>query len=190
MNLEPILSFARSLLNKAVQEGDTVIDGTAGNGHDTLFLAGLVGDSGHVFSFDIQSKAIQNTETKVKDAGFSSRVTLFQTGHEKADSLIPEERRTRISGAIFNLGYLPGGDKSVVTKPETTMMAIEQLAQLLVKGGIIVLVVYHGHEEGKVERDELLDYVENLDQRHFHVLRYGFINQKNHPPFLIALEKR
>ena len=68
---------------------------------------------------------------------------------------IPFEYHGKITGAIFNLGYLPGGDKTIVTKPETTISAIEQLFTIMAPEGIIVLVIYHGHPEGAVERDML-----------------------------------
>ena len=95
-----------------------------------------------------------------------------------------------VDAAIFNLGYLPKGDKSIVTKPETTIQAIESIFKLLSTEGIIVLVIYHGHEEGQIERDELLKYLENFDQSKAHILKYQFINQVNHAPFICAIEKR
>ena len=45
MKMDRILPFARNLLEKAVKPGDIVVDATLGNGHDTVFLAGLVGES-------------------------------------------------------------------------------------------------------------------------------------------------
>ncbi len=188
--LEGILPFARTLLRNAVQTGDAAVDATAGNGHDTLFLAELVGENGRVYSFDIQQEAIDNTRKRLQQHGLEDRCILIRDGHENIPSHIPQTFRGRIKGAVFNLGYLPGGDKSIVTKPETTIRAVEGLLDILAPGGIIVLVVYHGHPEGKRERDELLPYVSQLDQKLYHVLRYEFINQKNDPPFIIAIEKR
>lgn len=188
--MEGILPFCRTLLSKAVQAGDVVVDATAGNGHDTLFLAKLVGDGGRVYSFDIQQKAIDNTKNRLKEHGLEERCFLICSGHENIPSFIPPIYHGRIKAAVFNLGYLPGGDKSIVTKPETTIHAVEGLLDILAPGGIIVLVVYHGHPEGKRERDMLLQYASRLDQKLFHVLRYEFINQKNDPPFIIAIEKR
>jgi 16S rRNA C1402 N4-methylase RsmH len=185
-----ILPFARQLLVNAVTNGDRVIDGTAGNGHDTLFLAELVGESGHVYSFDIQETAINKTKERLIDHEAYSRVSLFQKGHEEAINVIPEPEHGNIAAAIFNLGYLPGGDKSIVTKPETTVKALTDILSILKKGGIIVLVIYHGHEEGRKEKDQLLEYVSTIDQLKAHVLTYQFLNQKNNPPFIIAVEKR
>lgn len=190
MKLEGILPFARTLLKKAVQSGDSVVDATIGNGHDTLFLAELVGESGHVFGFDIQEDAIEQTKNRLSQQGFTENTSLFHRGHEHILTNIPTSIHGKITGAIFNLGYLPGGDKSVVTTAKTTIMAIEQLLEIMAKEGLIVLVIYHGHLEGAVERDELLPFVQQLDQKKVHVLQYQFINQNNHPPFIIAIEKR
>lgn len=190
MKLDGILPFARSLLKKAVKGGDAVVDATIGNGHDTLFLAQLVEENGHVFGFDIQEEALLNTKKKLADANLLERVTLFHRGHEKVSSSIPTDLHGRITGAIFNLGYLPGGDKAVVTEADTTISALEQLIELLAPEGIIVLVIYHGHPEGRVERDLLIPFVKQLDQKKVHVLQYQFINQQNQPPFIIAIEKR
>lgn len=190
MKVEQILPFARKLLTNTVSSGDIVVDATVGNGMDTLFLAQLVGESGQVFGFDIQEAAINKTKQRLLDNDCTSRVQLFLTGHENVREVLPPSARGQVAGAIFNLGYLPGGDKSIVTTPKTTIAAIEQLCDLLKKEGIIVLVIYHGHEEGAKERDILLPFLENLDQKQYHVIRYGFINQKNNPPFIVAIEKR
>lgn len=190
MNVLGILPFARKLLTNAIGNGDLAIDGTAGNGHDTLFLAKLVGEDGHVFAFDIQETAIENTRQRLNENNVSTRVSLFPVGHEKVSTVIPEDAYGKIAGAIFNLGYLPGGDKTIVTTAKTTITAINAIFTLLKKGGIIVLVIYHGHEEGKQEKEDLLSYVQQIDQSEGHVVCYQFLNQKNDPPFIVAIEKR
>lgn len=190
MKLPRILEFARNILQTAVDEGDVAVDATIGNGHDTLFLAKLVGFTGHVYGFDIQETAITETTLRLEREKQKTHTTLFQTGHEALLEMIPVSDHEKITGAIFNLGYLPKGDKSIVTKPDTTIAAVEQLLTVMPKGGTIVLVVYHGHPEGMDERDALLQFVKDLDQDKVHVLQYGFINQKNNPPFIIAIEKK
>lgn len=190
MKLDGILPFARLLLQKAVKPGDIAVDATLGNGHDTLFLAELVGESGHVYGFDIQKAAVESTTERLSKNEVLNRVSLFHKGHEEIRSSISTKHKGKITGAIFNLGYLPGGDKSIVTTANTTKLAIEQIIELLAPEGIIILVIYHGHQEGAIERDELLNYVEELDQQRVHVLQYKFINQKNNPPFIVAIEKR
>lgn len=190
MNMDGILPFARLLLEKVVTDGSAAIDATVGNGHDTVFLAKLTGSNGHVFGFDIQKQALENTAARLQEHGLSNRVTLFEEGHEHAAEVIPSEWHGRLSGAIFNLGYLPKGDKSIVTKPDTTIEAVTQIFSMLSPGGIIVLVIYHGHTEGAEEKEKLLHFVQSMDQTKAHVLRYEFINQANNPPFIVAIEKR
>ncbi|CAM3767921.1 class I SAM-dependent methyltransferase [Mesobacillus zeae] len=190
MKLERILPFAKILLEKAVSPGDIVIDATVGNGHDTVFLADLVGENGKVFGFDIQEAALESCMEKLVKRGLEKRAALFKTGHQNTKAWIPPEFHGRISGAIFNLGYLPGGDKSIVTIPDTTIAAVEQIFNMLSPQGVIVIVIYHGHPEGSAEKDILLQYAETLPQDKAHVLRYQFINQKNSPPFIVAIEKR
>jgi predicted methyltransferase len=189
MKIDKILPFAKNLLHKAVKPGDIVIDATVGNGHDTVFLAGLVGESGHVFGFDIQEEAIVASKERLTQQSLSARVTLFHSGHEQLSQLIPYNYHGKVSGTIFNLGYLPGSDKTIVTRPETTIAAIQQLLEIMASEGVIVLVIYHGHNGGAEERDGLLAYCRQLDQKTAHVLQYQFINQQNSPAFIIAIEK-
>ncbi|PFN96431.1 16S rRNA (cytosine(1402)-N(4))-methyltransferase [Bacillus sp. AFS076308] len=190
MKMNRILPFAKSLLKKAVKPGDIVVDATLGNGHDTLFLAELVGELGKVYGFDVQQEAINATKKRLTEHHLTDRVSIFHAGHEQVFVKIPVEEHGKITGAIFNLGYLPGGDKNIVTHSETTISAIEQLLEIMAPEGIIVLVIYHGHEQGAVERDDLLHYCQKLDQKTAHVLQYQYINQQNNPPFIIAIEKR
>jgi 16S rRNA C1402 N4-methylase RsmH len=188
MKLERILPFARILLEKTVGPGEIAVDATVGNGHDTVFLANLVGEYGHVYGFDIQSAAIKKTTQHLEEKGFSGRVTLFETGHEHVTECLPAG--SNIAGAIFNLGYLPGGNKEIVTIPSSTISALEQILSMLKVEGILVLVIYHGHPEGAIERDHLMQFVEQIDQMEAYVLRYQFVNQQNNPPFIIDIEKR
>lgn len=185
MKLERVIQYAQTLLSMAVEDGDIAIDATAGNGHDTVFLAELVGPNGYVYAFDVQKEAVDSTLLRVLDHAYEDRVRVLNRGHETIDEFVDKE----IGAAIFNLGYLPGSDHSIVTKPNTTLEAIQKMLKLLKVGGMIVLVVYHGHEGGKEERDEIIRFVSALPQKYVHVLRYEFINQKNDPPFIIALEK-
>ncbi|MCM3410917.1 class I SAM-dependent methyltransferase [Metabacillus sp. YM-086] len=189
MKLKRILPFAKQLLEEAINEGDIVVDATIGNGHDTVFLAQLVGEQGHVYGFDIQKQALLNTVERLKTNDLQERVTLSQQGHHFIQSVIPEEKHGLISGAMFNLGYLPGGDPSIVTNYETTISAIKQLLHVMKPEGMIVIVIYHGHPEGKIERDELMSFVERIDSSVAHVLKYQFINKQNNPPYIVAIEK-
>lgn len=186
--LPRILEYGKILIESKVQAGDIVIDATCGNGHDTLFLSSLVGKEGKVFAFDIQEVAIANTKRNLDNQNLNN-VTLYHMGHENILTTIPKEYLGNISGVMFNLGYLPGGDKSITTTGKTTIQAVDDLLNILKVNGIIVLIIYHGHNEGKKEKDELLSYLQTIDQKYAQVLQYSFINQKNNAPFLIAIEK-
>ncbi|WP_313894493.1 class I SAM-dependent methyltransferase [Psychrobacillus sp.] len=185
MILKRVLPFSQELLTRVIEPGNSVVDATAGNGHDTVFLAELVGEKGHVYAFDVQVEAIQSTAEKLQQANLETRATLILDGHENVASYV----ETEIAAAIFNLGYLPGSNQEIVTKGASTIQAIEAILHKLKIGGIIVLVVYHGHPGGEDEKNSLMDYVRELPQSYVHVLSYQFLNQQNNPPFIIALEK-
>ncbi|KGL46594.1 16S rRNA (cytosine(1402)-N(4))-methyltransferase [Listeria newyorkensis] len=188
MNLKSILPFSHDLLTRIILPGDTVVDATIGNGHDTVFLADLVGVNGRVFGFDIQQEAIDATTQLLTEKRVASQVTLLHESHANMAELLPQQ--TEIKVAIFNLGYLPGGDKTITTLADSTIKAINAALSLLTVGGIVILVIYHGHPEGQSEKAAVLNYAEALPQEQFHVLEYRFINQRNNPPFVIAIEKR
>ncbi len=182
------VDFSHKLLKETVCTGDLVIDATVGNGSDTVLLATLVGPAGKVIGFDIQKQAIENTKQKLLLAGLTDRVTLLHQGHETLAEVLDDH--AEIGGAVFNLGYLPGTDKTVITQKDTTIQAVSALLPKLRIGSCIILVIYSGHPGGMEEKNALLDYVSGLNQALFKVLQYGFINQINHPPILIAIEKK
>lgn len=186
--LKGIINYAHHLLEESVNEGELVIDATCGNGNDTLFLSKTVGNEGHVLAFDIQEQAIRNTKQLIKENGFAN-VSVINDSHAHIEKYLSEEEQT-IGGAIFNLGYLPRSDKTVITEGKSTITAIDTILQFLKKDGLVVIVVYHGHEGGKDEKEMILRHVVNLDQKEYSVLKYGFINQKNNPPFIIAIQKK
>jgi len=188
--IERVIPFAHSLLKQVLKPGDIAIDGTVGNGNDTLYLAQLVGETGIVYGFDIQQEAINRASSLLQEHHCKNQVKFFCLGHEHQKQVIPEEQHGKIKGAIYNLGYLPKGNHDIITKPLTTISALEQTLEILAPGGIICVVVYHGHPGGKEERDAVLRFAENVPQKKAQVLKYQFINQINDPPFLLAFEKR
>lgn len=165
-----------------------MVDGTIGHGHDTLLLAELVGPTGRVLGFDIQAQAIESTRGKLIAAGLDGRVTLFQESHEHAGLRLGGMQT--IGAAQFNLGYLPGGDKGIVTRGSSTLRCLKNLLPRLRPGGMAIFVIYYGHDGGPEEKDALLSFVDGLDQKTFTVLQYSMRNWRSDPPFLIAIEKR
>ena len=186
--IENALRYSHTLLKNTVIQGDKVIDATVGNGGDTVLLAKLVGKTGHVFGFDIQAQAIEKTKEKLLLTSLLEQVSLYNTGHENLNLYVQEN--IEIAAAVFNLGYLPKGDKTIITKSDTTIHAVETILPRLRKGGLLLLTVYSGHQGGELEKEAVLDFSKQLSQDLYTVLYYGFINQKNSPPFLIVIEKK
>ncbi|WKA59808.1 class I SAM-dependent methyltransferase [Planococcus shenhongbingii] len=183
MTLQRVLPFTKSLLEQTVRRGDIVIDATAGNGHDTYFLAGLTGESGKVFAFDIQQEAIDATRKRTEEF---THVELIHDSHAKISEYVAEP----IAAAVFNLGYLPKGDHRIITKAQSTLGAMEQCLSLLKEQGLLLVVIYSGHDGGSEERDAVMEFVQDLPQVSYDVLKYEFINQRHSPPFLVAIEKK
>lgn len=170
---------------KTVREGDTVVDATAGNGGDTLFLAQLAGPSGKVYSFDIQQAALDRTLQRLEDAGAADRVSLVCDGHQNMTRYI----KGNVKAVMFNLGYLPGGDHSVGTRAEVTVEALEKAMELLEVNGIITVVVYYGGDSGFGEKDRIMEYITHIDYKKYAVMKSEFVNQVNCPPILVCIEK-
>lgn len=184
--MQGIIEYSHHLMKKSLSPGDLAIDATCGNGNDTLVLSKFVGEKGAVLAFDIQPQAIETTKERLAQEN-RENVSLLLDSHANLKEHLDED--ASIGGAIFNLGYLPRSDKTIITRGETTIEALQTILEHLKVRGIVALVVYHGHEGGQSEKEQLLQFVEHLDQKHFQVLRYEYINQKNNPPFVIAIRK-
>lgn len=178
--------IAKHIMKERVKEGSIVIDATAGNGNDTALLAEFVGDTGVVYAFDIQSFAIENTKARLEDLDLIDRVKLIKDGHENMGAYVKSE----VDLIIFNLGYLPKGDHSIITKSKTTVEALKKSLELLSKNGILLVVIYSGHEGGKEESLQVENLLNCLDQKNYNSIKIDFINQKNNPPVLIGVEKK
>ena len=174
------LEMAHDFLAQVITKDDTVVDATMGNGHDTLFLAKL---AKQVYAFDIQEQALEKTNQRLQAAGLTN-VQLILQGHETVDQFVSE-----LKAAIFNLGYLPSAEKSIITRPHTTIEALEKLCHMLVRGGRIAIMIYYRHEGGDLEKDAVLNYVSQLPQQEYTATIYRTLNQVNNPPFLVMIEK-
>lgn len=187
MSLPQAVDFSHDILQDYVQEGDTVLDATCGNGHDTVYLARMVGDEGKVKAIDIQREAIENTKTRLRRKNLRHVVELIQGDHSELKEYFPAQE---FKAAIFNLGYLPGGNKDIITRKDTTLAALNQTRERIPPGGALVVVAYPGHEGGRKECEAVLDWAKNLDPDSHNVLHYHFINQPADPPEVFAVEKR
>jgi len=183
--LDNALSMAQAFLAQHVEAGDVVVDATMGNGYDTEFLARLVSPGGSVFAFDTEQKALEETKIRISTIDQNS-VFLVKESHEFISRHVPQG----IKAAVFNLGYLPGGDRQSTTVAAVTVRAVANLLPLLGKDGIIVIVVYRGHEEGKREWNALVEYGSQLPRSPYSVSMCDFINQPNDPPGFIGIQRR
>ncbi|MBF0714590.1 methyltransferase domain-containing protein [Gemella sp. GH3] len=181
--MDKVLAFAEKILKEKIDKNSIVVDATCGNGNDTLFLAKTIAK--RVVAFDIQDTAINNTKKLLTINGVEEKVKLILDSHENFEKYIAE----KISAVIFNLGYLPNANHSVTTLGEVTKNTIEKMLPNLEIGGRIAIVIYWGHKEGKEEKDILMPYFANINQKYVEVLEYRFINQKNNAPYLVILEK-
>ena len=178
--------FNRSILNRVkkicqenISKNDVVVDMTIGNGHDTLYLAQV---SKQVFGFDIQEIAIYNTDKLLKINNVNN-YELINTSHDKIDEVLKDYTH-KIKLILFNLGYLPCGDKSITTKHDTTLKAVKKSIDMLSKDGLI-LIVFYPHEEGKLESKKVLSYLKRTNMN-YKIYR-NTLNEA--APFLVVITK-
>lgn len=197
-------SLAHSAVLRAVQailqthKGDEPIyclDATAGNGHDTCFLAGLGAALGlsaqknfSVLACDIQEEALQNTQKRLNQYGLQAE--LVHSGHEHIAEYLPKQ--CLLAGAVFNLGYLPRKDRKndfIVTKAETSVLAIKKLCERLFPQGIISVHCYTGHAGGEEEYLAVRDFLAALEPKRWRVLCVSDVNREHNLEYLFLAEK-
>ena len=176
-----LLLLQKEFIMRHLAPGGVAADFTMGNGNDTAFLSRAVGESGRVYAFDIQSKALESTRRKLLAEGCPDNVTLIHDSHANAALYIKEP----INAGMFNLGYLPGGDKLITTMTSSTMQAVRTAIELLAPGGAITVAVYPGHAEGKAEGVELARYFATLDKHIFTCTEVRIINSPESPYFTL-----
>ncbi len=185
-----LVALAHETVTQVLHAGDIAVDATVGNGHDTLFLAQTVGATGHVYGFDIQHSAIAASRQRLEQKGIAPQVTFMESGHEEMVTRIPQEHRGHIKAVMFNLGYLPGADKSVTTSPDTTLQALIASCSLLAPGGIITVLAYTGHFGGRQEAEAIKQWAHHLDSRHYSITVTIPEARNSTPPELIIIRDR
>lgn len=159
-----LVELAHSLVKANIKPGSIAIDATVGNGRDTAFLLDLIKPNGKVFGFDIQEMAIEQTLTNLHDSPYLDCLALINSSHADMCKFIPSVYHSKVSAIMFNLGYLPGGDKRIITQAGSTLAALSAARQLLAMDGIITVLAYPGHEGGEMEADQVKQWCLSLNQ--------------------------
>ena len=184
-SLTNMLSMAKRLLDISIRENGVYADFTMGKGGDVLYIKKSC-PSAKIYAFDIQSEAVQITKKRLQDEKcFDENIILINDSHANLRNYISEE----LDGAIFNLGYLPGSDKSVTTQTDSTFACLTAALDILKPGGVIVVSVYPGHEEGVHEGDKILEFAANLEKKEYDCLYHRLINIPE-APFIVAFQKK
>ncbi|MFP4976310.1 class I SAM-dependent methyltransferase [Paenibacillus sp. CN-4] len=196
MGFLSVLSFAHKLVGERLASGGFAVDATVGTGADTLFLASAAGPRGAVAGFDIQPEALELARERMLRASETqgaayAPVSWLLQGHENMLAALPAEWRGAVSAVMFNLGYLPGErtDKTVITRTDTTLAALDGALALLRPGGIITAVLYPGHEGGREEAEAVEHWAASLPPAAGQSVVYRQL-QRPAAPYLVAVEKR
>lgn len=173
-----ILQYGHFIWKETLPEGGRAIDATCGNGHDTFFLSQL--HLSHLYVFDIQKEALLATQKRV---GQRKNISYHLGCHSRFEGVKPP-----IDLIVYNLGYLPGGDKSLTTRVETTVLSVEKGLSLLSSRGMLSMTLYPGHQEGKREEEALLALTKSFSPKDFRVSHLRLLN-RSHAPSLLLIQK-
>ena len=149
---------AQVIVRAHLKDGDVAVDATLGNGYDTVFLTQCVGETGHVYGFDIQVQALESTRLRLLEREMVNRATFFQASHVEMTSYVP----CRVRAIMFNLGYLPGSDKNIITQADSTLLALDQACRLLLEQGVMTVMAYPGHAGGEEEAVRVEQWLQQL----------------------------
>ncbi|MDQ6984248.1 MAG: class I SAM-dependent methyltransferase [Ghiorsea sp.] len=183
-----LTDVAQHWLAEIIQEGDVVVDATLGNGFDALFLAQKIGEAGVLFAFDVQTQAIKTSQALLADEPCQQYLLL--TGHETMKANIPQYFHGHIKVIMFNLGWLPNSDKSVITQTKTTIQALAQSLEFLATNGRLSVMVYPGHAGGDYEAKQVMNWLEQTCENNKYFI-YKAIILPNRPtaPILLQVTK-
>ena len=184
------VEWSHELLASRVSAGAWVVDATAGNGNDTLLLARLAGSGGRVFAIDVQAAALDATRARLLEAGVLDRCTLILGGHERMNALLPIEACGKLAAVMFNLGWLPGFDKSCITRSASTCAALASAIEWLQPGGLVTLVAYPNHEGGGEEARAVSEMIFALSGKDFEARHLRSHYRQGLSPECWAIRKR
>lgn len=190
MFISHTVSFVKAVMSQVVKEGDAVVDATVGNGIDTLFLSRQVGAGGQVHGFDIQQSALESARQRLAEQHAPDNVTLHLAGHERMAEVLPEEVLGRVGAVMFNFGYLPGGDETLITRPETSCAAIDAALTVMRRGGVASMVLYTGHPGGAEEAEAIDTHCAAIPMDRARVMQCRMTNHPGAQTRVLLVEKR
>lgn len=190
LGITAALTFSKGLLAQALAPGDVAVDATAGGGNDAVFLAGLVAPGGVVHCFDIQAAALAATRARLERAGLGGLARYHAAGHEHLLEALPAAQHGRVGAVAFNLGFLPGGDPAIITRPPTTLAGLNAARAVLRPGGLLSVVCYTGHPGGLEEAQGVGDWCAALDFAGWRAARYELVNKQGAAIVCYGIEKR
>lgn len=179
--------IAQQLLQPVVSQATWLLDATAGNGKDSLFLATSSPAAAKLLVFDIQQTALEHTRRRLAEADLAHKAAFILDSHANLAAHWPTEAELDV--AMFNLGYLPGGDHGLTTTEASTLPAVEACLSVLKVGGIIAITAYTGHPEGAVETMALEGFLAQLSNKTFAVGCWKLVNHLKKPSQLYLIEK-
>jgi 16S rRNA C1402 N4-methylase RsmH len=185
-----LTDLVHDYLSAQLQPGDSALDATAGNGHDSTYMAQLVGPKGRIFAIDIQEAAIAATRERLEAASCLAQAELLVADHAQALQSLCTQHAQTISAITFNLGYLPGSDKSIQTEPESTLSALRAASELLKQDGMLLVIAYRGHDGGQTEASVVAEWMQHMDARGWSVESHEpVVNSTRVPPILWVARK-
>ncbi len=185
-----------------LQPGDHVIDATCGNGQDLIALlcevqpeSGLDSNNEQalvhgstprpkVFAYDIQARALHNAQYRCQEALSPQQYLSIEWILRCHSDLGANEENHSISLIVYNLGYLPGGDKSLTTRMDTTLRSLYKAEKILRSGGAISVMCYPGHEEGYPEWRAIRQWAMHLPSKLWSICEHRWLNRQRSPVWI------
>ena len=187
-----------STTQNAIAQKIIAIDATCGNGHDTCFLAKTLHsvygnqDMWKILAFDVQKTALANSFSRISElelginAKLHNKIEFIHQSNEFAKENLAGQK---VAVAMYNLGYLPGSDKKITTKAESTLHSLKQILNCFIEHGVLSVHCYAGHVGGDKELRVVEKFLTQLPSANWQVLKYHVCNKTKNPETLFIAEK-
>ncbi|MBS9337692.1 class I SAM-dependent methyltransferase [Fructobacillus parabroussonetiae] len=144
--------FLQNFLENEVKTGMLVVDGCAGNGQKTRFLASHVGSEGMVLSFHEEREEANKTAASLFMAGLQDRVTV-ENGRLSADALRQElGRLTKVDLLLLDYSQSTAVDRHTINDE------CESAWPFLKDGGQLILALPVTDNLSSIQRSVVTDF--------------------------------